>query len=282
MWYQVSFPNKAQWCSRVGTRGNGVPTPFILWERVPTPFCTSNITCRCRIQTIILKHGCVLTNVLATRRFSLLDKSQQLVKSLQTGRSNVEIRVGEWPLYSNYLVSSSITFGVGTPRRVARNFDMGGKQQPSLSIEMFNAPYFQSIIHETCICLAFFSWTIVFRFERENKTTIFIELASLKSLYLVKFQVSTLDKSHHLLVKLSLQKRLWQSRCYKRMVCSVLFAANIALDQEVIVADIVLALKGVRKGGEGLGWKKTLELDILQKLYYLRKEINCFRILFDC
>jgi len=115
----------------------------------------------------------------------------------------VEIRVGECSLYSNYLVSSSIIFGVGTPRRVARNFDMGGKQQTSLNIEIFNAPYFQSIIHETCICLAFFSWTTVFRFEPENKTSIFIELASLKSLYLVKFQVSTLDESHYLLVKLS-------------------------------------------------------------------------------
>ena len=28
--------------------------------------------------------------------------------------------------------------------------------------------------------------------------------------------------------------------------------------------------------------KPPLELDILQKLYYLRKEIKCFRILFAC
>jgi len=34
------------------------------------------------------------------------------------------------------------------------------------------------------------------------------------------------------------------------------------------------------KGGWGL--KTPLELDILQKIYYLRKEINCFRILFAC
>ena len=37
--------------------------------------------------------------------------------------------------------------------------------------------------------------------------------------------------------------------------------------------------KGVRKG---VGVKPPLELDILQKLYYLRKEIKCFRILFAC
>jgi len=40
------------------------------------------------------------------------------------------------------------------------------------------------------------------------------------------------------------------------------------------------ASKGVGKGG----WGKPppLELDILQKLYYLRKEIKCFYILFAC
>jgi len=35
-------------------------------------------------------------------------------------------------------------------------------------------------------------------------------------------------------------------------------------------------------GGLGLGLKPLLELDILQKFYYLRKEINCFYILFAC
>jgi len=38
--------------------------------------------------------------------------------------------------------------------------------------------------------------------------------------------------------------------------------------------------KGVRKGGVGVN--PPLELDILQKLYHLRKEIKCFRILFAC
>jgi len=40
--------------------------------------------------------------------------------------------------------------------------------------------------------------------------------------------------------------------------------------------------KGVRKGLGGSGLNPPFELDILQKLYYLRKEINCFRILFYC
>jgi len=39
--------------------------------------------------------------------------------------------------------------------------------------------------------------------------------------------------------------------------------------------------KVVRKEG-GLGLNPPLELDILQKLYYLRKEIKFFRILFAC
>ena len=41
------------------------------------------------------------------------------------------------------------------------------------------------------------------------------------------------------------------------------------------------ANKGIRKE-EVLGLTPSLELDILQKLYYLRKEIKCFRILFAC
>jgi len=44
-----------QGCSGVGTRGNGVPTPF----------CTT------------LKHGCDLTDVIVTRKFALLDISLQ-------------------------------------------------------------------------------------------------------------------------------------------------------------------------------------------------------------
>jgi len=37
-----------------------------------------------------------------------------------------------------------------------------------------------------------------------------------------------------------------------------------------------------RTQGGVLGLKPPLELDILQKFYYLRKEINCFRMLFAC
>ena len=40
-------------------------------------------------------------------------------------------------------------------------------------------------------------------------------------------------------------------------------------------------VKCVRKEGV-LGLNTPLELDILHKFYYLRKEINCFRILFAC
>ena len=40
-------------------------------------------------------------------------------------------------------------------------------------------------------------------------------------------------------------------------------------------------MQGRTQGG-GLGLTPPLELDILQKLYYLRKEIKCFRILFAC
>jgi len=40
--------------------------------------------------------------------------------------------------------------------------------------------------------------------------------------------------------------------------------------------------QGRTQGGVGVGVNTPLELDILQKLYFLRKEIKCFRIFFAC
>jgi len=77
------------------------------WERVPTPFCTSSLTWRCGIQKITLKHGCDLTDGLATRRFALLVKSVHT----ETRGYSVEILVGECSLYSNDLVQFFIWSG---------------------------------------------------------------------------------------------------------------------------------------------------------------------------
>jgi len=52
-------------------------------------------------------------------------------------------------------------------------------------------------------------------------------------LVLIKFLASTRDQSHHLLVKIFLQKRMLKSRCYKYKISSMLFAANVAVEQEV-------------------------------------------------
>ena len=59
----------------------------VMWERVPKPFCTSNVNWRCGIQTITLKHDCDRTDVLATRRFALLVKSLQWKRKIQCGNS---------------------------------------------------------------------------------------------------------------------------------------------------------------------------------------------------
>jgi len=46
--------------------------------------------------------------------------------------------------------------------------------------------------------------------------------------------------------------------------------------------DLVMRLQqGRTQGGVGVN-PPPLELDILQKIYYLRKEINCFHKLFAC
>jgi len=49
----------------------------------------------------------------------------------------------------------------------------------------------------------FFFWIIPFRFKLANGKSTFIELRSFKSLFLVNFQVSTLNESRHLLEKIS-------------------------------------------------------------------------------
>jgi len=67
------------------------------------------------------------------------------------------------------------------------------------------------------------------------------------------------------------------------MNCCVVALSVFSSDILTWSADIVVYIQCQgRTQGRGFNLKKTLELDILQKLYYLRKEINCFRILFAC
>jgi len=74
----------------------------------------------------------------------------------------------------------------------------------------------------------------MFRFKPANTQSIFVELKYFKSLFLIKFQVSILNGSHHLLVKLSCK-----SACENLDVLYMPFVANIAV---VIMAAIMIAL----------------------------------------
>ena len=74
-----------------------------------------------------------------------------------------------------------------------------------------------------------FSWTIVFRFNPTNKCLLSLNWQVLKVL-IVKFQFSTLDHCHHLLINLS---------CKALVNLSM---PNIALAREVIAAAIRIAL----------------------------------------
>ena len=56
----------------------------------------------------------------------------------------------------------------------------------------------------------FFFWIILFTFKPANGNFVFLELTRFKSLFLVNFQVSTLNESHHILVKLSC-KSAWDN-----------------------------------------------------------------------
>jgi len=120
----------------------------VLWsgnagERRSYTFCTSNITWRCGIQTIIFNHVCALTDALATRRFVLLDKSKQLVKKsthrkIQCGNSCRRI-VTVFKLFGVVFI-----FGMGMRWRVARHFDTGGNNNHVSSIQYLTPLIFKA------------------------------------------------------------------------------------------------------------------------------------------
>jgi len=58
----------------------------------------------------------------------------------------------------------------------------------------------------------------------------------------VKFLASALHHNHHLLVKNSFKSACEISVLLKCNICSMLFAGNIAVEQEVLVAAIMIAL----------------------------------------
>jgi len=74
-----------------------------------------------------------------------------------------------------------------------------------------------------------FFWTIVFRFKPTKKSLISLNWQVLKVLIL-KFQASTLDQCHHLLINLSCKALVNYSM------------PQIALEQEIIAATIAIAL----------------------------------------
>jgi len=66
----------------------------------------------------------------------------------------------------------------------------------------------------------------------------------------------------------------------RNSISSVLGFRNQVYKEGIHESQNVVNIQGRTQGGVGV--KTPLELDILQKLYYLRKEIKCFRILFAC
>jgi len=98
-----------------------------------------------------------------------------------------------------------------------------------------------SSIKRAFVCYFFFL-NIVFRFEASDIKSTLVELTGSKSLFSVKSQASTLDHSHHLLVKCSCK-----TACKNRDAISARFAVcflqpTIGVEEAVIVAAIMIAL----------------------------------------
>jgi len=90
------------------------------------------------------------------------------------------------------------------PAAYVRNFNCeGSKQQPSLHYKLLMLLVFKALSTKRAFVWRIFSWTItVFRFKPAYKVC-FHWNEEFWKFFSVKFQVSTSDQSHHLLVKLS-------------------------------------------------------------------------------
>jgi len=75
----------------------------------------------------------------------------------------------------------------------------------------------------------------IFRFKPANTLSIFVELKNFKSSFLIKFQVSILNESHHLLVKPSCKS------AGENLDVLCMPSANIAVVIVVSVAAIMIA-----------------------------------------
>ena len=91
-------------------------------------------------------------------------------------------------------------------RRVARIFYRGGSNNQVSTFKYIMPLVFKASSINCVFFLRYLFWIIMFRFKPANIKSAFIELTSFKSLFLVKFQGSTWDENHHLLVKLSCKR----------------------------------------------------------------------------
>ena len=121
----------------------------------------------------------------------------------------------------------------------SQNFNRGEKTTGFQHLNIFNGPCFHGIFHSSS----------VFRFKPTNKKSAFIELRSFKSFdneVLILYFGSMLPFVHN---KLNLSCKsaskplnAISAQCYS----SMLFAINIAVEQEVIRAAITIALCTLR------------------------------------
>jgi len=73
-------------------------------------------------------------------------------------------------------------------RPVARNFHMGENNNQVSTFKYLMPLVFEATSIQRAFVWRFFSWTIVFRFQLENKKFILNWIDKFKSLHLVKFQ----------------------------------------------------------------------------------------------
>ena len=88
-------------------------------------------------------------------------------------------------------------------RRVARNPDRGANMNQVSTFKYIMPLVFKTSSIKCAFFWHSFFWIILFPFKPANRKSAFIELRSFKRLFIVNFPFSTLNESHHFLVKLS-------------------------------------------------------------------------------
>jgi len=178
---------------------------------------------------------------LCTARFSMFTWRRLLRKLSNIWKSKCENWIAEtWFSFVYLKILQTLVTPLG--RRVARNFGRGASNNQVSTFEYIMPLDFKTSSTKCPFFWRLFFWIILFRFKPAKRKSVFLELTKFQKFILSKFPSYYFNWKPPFSRKTVLRKCLWRSWCYKCMIYSMLFSASIAVDQEAIVAVMVIAV----------------------------------------